>query len=161
MWRLKRKDMLGLGEMAPQVRMRLLNGEMWGLHDALLEQRILLVFFKISCPTCQFTLPFLERMSASAPGGIVLVSQDDAGKTREFEQQFGITLPTLIDEGQAYAASNAYRISHVPSMFLIAQDGTIAKSINGFQRAELESVGLLFGIPAFRPGERVPILRPG
>ena len=55
----------------------------------------------------------------------------------------------------------AAKITHVPSMFLIGQDGRILKSINGFHRAELESLGDLFGIPTFRADERVPILRPG
>ena len=161
MWCSKRKEMLGPGERAPDVRLRLLSGEPWSLYEALSEQPVVLVFFKISCPTCQFTLPFLERLATSTAGNIVLVSQDDACKTQEFRRRFGITIPTAIDEGRAYAASNAYQITNVPSLFLIDRNGVISKSMTGFQRAELESLGQMFGIPTFRPDERVPILRPG
>ena len=120
---------------------------------------VLLAFFRISCPTCQYTFPFLERLR-SFP--VVAISQNDAEGTREFHQTFGITLPTLLDPaGDGYLASNAWHLSHVPSLFLVDPDGTILFAGTGFRRADLEMLGGKFGAQVFALGEATPAFRPG
>ena len=61
---------------------------------------VVAAFFKISCPVCQFTFPFLERLhqrygkSATFLG----ISQDDAKATRKFTDEYGVTFPMPLDE---------------------------------------------------------------
>ena len=123
------------------------------------EQRpVLLAFFKVSCPTCQFTFPYLERMSAKAP--VIGISQDSQELTDEFRRAFRLTFPILLD-GKGYPASNAFRIETVPSLFLIDPDGRISFAVTGFSRADLASISERFGAAPFRDGERIPEFKPG
>jgi peroxiredoxin len=155
--------MLGPGDRAPVFQLEDLNG---AVRSASAERSrpTLLVFFKVSCPTCQFTLPYIERLSSGASPDapeILAISQDDAPNTRQFQERFGLSVPTLLDPGPSYAASSLYRITHVPSFFLIEPDGTISLSFDGFEKGPLEQVAARFGAPLFAEGERVPASRPG
>jgi peroxiredoxin len=158
-------ETLTRGQRAPEFRLEDLNGGERTLGELIEGGPVFLAFFKVSCPTCQFTLPFLERIyRGPARGGarMFTISQDDAEDTREFHREFGITMPTLLDSaGGGYPASNAYGLSHVPSMFLVEPDGTISWSLVGFSRKELEALGGRFGVQTFQPGERVPDMRSG
>lgn len=123
----------------------------------------LLAFFKVSCPTCQFTFPYLERIAGSASGlSIAGISQDSATASGDFARAFGLTFPIYLDESKAgYPASNAFRITHVPSLFLV-EDGRISEAVSGFSRVDLENIARRFGAaPLFGPGEKVPDFRPG
>jgi peroxiredoxin len=130
------------------------------LAEILSRGPVLLVFYKISCPTCQFTLPFLERIAhGSLP--IVAISQDDAAGTRRFQSKFG-TLPTLLDsEEQGYPASNAFGIAYVPSLFLVEPDGGISLASEGFVKADLESIAARAAVPIFQATESVPAWKAG
>ncbi len=156
---------LTAGQHAPDLRLDDLNGGQRTLSELLAGAPVFLAFFKVSCPTCQFTLPYIERIYRGLAGGgtqIFAVSQDDAEATREFNREFGLTMPTLLDSGgQGYPASNAYQLSHVPSMFLVEQDATISWSLVGFHKRELEALGSRLGVQPFRPEERVPEMKSG
>lgn len=127
----------------------------------------LLVFFKISCPVCQMTLPFLERIheagNGAAPGlAIYGISQNDAEDTREFMREFGVRFPMLLDrEEDDFPASNAYCVSSVPTSFLVEPDGAIARVIEGWQKAEIERLGTLAGVAVLRAGDNVPAWKAG
>ena len=112
----------------------------------------------LGASTCQFTFPYLERMSGKTP--VIGISQNNQELTDEFRRAFPITFPILLD-GKGYPASNAYRIASVPSLFLIETDGRISLAVTGFSRADLASIGERFGAAPFREGERVPEFKPG
>ena len=149
--------MLALGSKAP------LEGSLESaLESALPMGKVLLVFFKISCPTCQLALPFLERLHQSGQLAVYGISQDKADATGEFARAFGLTFPILLDSAAShYPASNAYGITTVPSLFLITADRTVEWTLRGFARNALADLGKAFGITMFRPGEQVPELKPG
>jgi peroxiredoxin len=155
--------MLQPGVTAPDINLPDLDGAAWRLHDALQNGPVVLVFFKISCPTCQLTFPFLQRLVDSTNGGpsIVAISQDDVLDSREFHQRFGVSMSTLVDTPPGYSASNAYRITVVPSIFVVETDGRIASAVEGFNKVELEKLGQRFGLAPFRESDRVPTFRPG
>jgi len=161
----RENETLTAGDRAPDFRLTDLAGDgEKTLSELLKAGPVFVAFFKVSCPTCQYTLPFLERIHRGAEGATRLfaVSQDDAEATREFHQEFGITMPTLLDSARfGYPVSNAYGLSHVPSMFLIERDGTISWSLVGFNRKELEALGEKLGVHPFQPGERVPEMKSG
>jgi peroxiredoxin len=156
--------MIETGTTAPDFELRDLNGKSWHLKDSLQQGAVLLAFFKVSCPTCQLTFPYLQRLVEGAgPGApaLVAITQDDAATTRDFQDRFGVSLPTVMDEPRVWPASNAYRITHVPSLFLVEKDGRISHSFEGFSKAEIEKLGARFGTAPFRAADQVPAQRPG
>jgi peroxiredoxin len=123
---------------------------------------VLLVFFKITCPVCQFTLPFLNRIHRAGTLPVYGISQNDAADTREFNQEFGIEFPVVLDsEDAGYPASNAYGISSVPSLFLVEPDGKIGRVIEGWSRKEMEWLGGCAGAAVIRQGDNVPEWKAG
>src|SRR5687767_3879960 len=146
--------MLAAGSPAPEVSLAGTAGDRFTLAGA--SGPVLLAFFKVSCPTCQFTFPYLERIAARAPGlAVVGISQDGAGAAAQFSETFGLSFPVYLDEAAAgYPASNAYRITHVPSLFLV-EDGRISEAFSGFSRSGLEGLARSFAAPPpFAPGEK-------
>ena len=161
----KQREILRAGERAPDFELLRLDQGRATLRDLLAGGQALLAFFKSSCPVCQMTLPFLDRIySRRAPGSFAIygISQDDAQTTREFNAEFGIQLPVLLDtEESGYPASNAYQISHVPSLFLVGRGGAIEWSQEGFVKREFEALAALAGVHPFGPGEPVPEWKAG
>lgn len=163
----KQRQMLEAGMRAPEFQLKDLAGDSQSLARILARGPALLAFFKVSCPVCQFTLPFLERVyqaagRGEAPVQIVGVSQDKPAATRDFNQEFGITFPMLLDEAaEGYPASNAFGLHSVPSLFLVETDGRISMGEHGFSKQDLEALGQRMGAAPFRPGERVPEFKPG
>ena len=161
----KQREILRTGRRAPNFKLEQLNNGTAELPKLFAGGPVLLAFFKSTCPVCQMTFPFLERIHSGRKRGSMAVygvSQDDPETTREFNAQFGVTFPTLLDtEDDGYPASNAFGISHVPSMFLVEPDGTISWSSEGFNKRDLESVGGQAGVKPFRPGDDVPEWKAG
>ena len=142
--------MLSSGSRAPQFTLDDLAGVSHSLAGILARGPVLLVLYKISCPVCQMTLPYLDRIASGALP-IVAISQDDAAGTRRFQTRFGVSMPTLLDrEEEGYPVSNAFGITHVPSLFMVEPDGVISLVSEGFVKSELESIGERAGVPPFR-----------
>jgi peroxiredoxin len=123
---------------------------------------VLLAFFKISCPVCQYTLPFLDRIRAGSGIQVIGVSQDSAEATERFQTAFGLHFPMVLDAAaDGYPLSNAFRITHVPSVFLVETDQRISQAFAGFSRRDIEEAGSRAGVKVFREGERTPEFKPG
>lgn len=155
--------MLEPGDRAPAFELADLRGGNTSLTDLLAAGPALLAFFKISCPVCQLTFPYLDRIyrgMAERVFQIAGISQDGHRATEEFNREFGVTFPTLLDRDH-YSASNAYGISHVPSLFLIERDGSIAWTLEGWSRKEIAALAGRAGVNPFRPGEKVPEWKSG
>lgn len=160
----KPRRLLAPGDAAPEFQLRELGGNDFLLKQALARGPVLLGFFKVDCPVCQFTFPFLERLYKSGAAGIQFygVSQDGPRDTQAFNRSCGVTFPTLLDEArQGYPVSNAFGISVVPTVFLIEPDGKISWAMESFSKKELEALAARLGASVFQPGERVPDYRPG
>jgi peroxiredoxin len=157
------KGLVAAGAKAPSFRLTGLDGSPWSVQDILAGGPALLAFFKISCPVCQLTAPYLERLAANnARLQIVGISQDDASATRGFANRFGLTFPMLLDlSSENYPASNAYGISSVPSMFLVESDGTVSRSFPGFSKSDFEAIGARAGRSPFGPDDHVPEWKAG
>ncbi len=158
------------GSAAPGFSLKGLDGKDYSLPSLLQKGPVVAAFFKISCPVCQFTFPFLERLYKRYGGDsatFVAISQDDARSTKEFAGEYGVTFPMVLDE-KGYPASNAYGLTSVPTIFLIDTNGTVRVSSMGFDKKDLETIGSELAqrkkIPAtalFNPGESVPANKPG
>lgn len=162
---------LAAGTTAPAFELKTLDGKQFSLNDSLARRPVVLVFFKVSCPTCQYALPFYERLyKAYGRTGVTLagVSQNDAKETAAFNQEFGVTFPVLLDDTRSYPVSNAYGLTNVPTIFWIAQDGEIEVSSVGWLKADFEEinrrmadVGKIAPAAMFKPGEDVRDFRAG
>lgn len=162
---------LASGTKAPNIELKTLDGKPFSLKDELSRGPVILAFFKVSCPTCQYALPFLERLyKAYGHKGVKLVgvSQNDAKETAEFNKQFGITFPVLLDDTKRYPASNAYGLTNVPSIFWVAEDGEIEVSSVGWVKSDFDAINRKMAeadkvTPAlvFEPGDDVRDFRAG
>ena len=161
---------IAVGRVAPGFNLKSLDGKEYELGKLLEKGPAVVAFFKISCPVCQFTFPYLQRLAERYSGDsatVIAVSQDDARGTKEFNREYGVTFPTLLDE-PGYPVSNAYGLSMVPTIFLIEPDGKVKVSCMGFDKGDLEKIAAELSVrrkiaaaPLFRPDEVIPAQKPG
>jgi peroxiredoxin len=147
------------------------EGGNFSLQSALKQGPVLAAFFKVSCPVCQYTFPFLERIHQAYGDKkitIVGISQNDRRETSAFLKEYGVTFPTLLDDPNGYAVSNAYGLTNVPTLFLIGQDGKIEISSVGWVKQEVEDINRKLAAaqqkplpPIFQPGEDIRDFRAG
>jgi peroxiredoxin len=162
---------LAVGTKAPGFELKTMDGKRFSSSDELARGPVVLAFFKVSCPTCQYAFPFLERLhQAYGQKGVALVgvSQNDARDTAAFVKEFGVTFPVLLDDTRSYPASNAYGLTNVPTLFWVAPDAEIEISSVGWVKADFDQInrkmaeaGRAAPAAVFKPGEDVRDFRAG
>ena len=162
---------LTAGTKAPTFDLNTTDGSKFSLPDALSRGPVLAVFFKVSCPVCQYALPFYERIYKTYGGNkvtILGISQNEKRDTTEFAKTYGLTFPILLDDTRSYPVSNAYGLTTVPSAFWIAQDGEIEISSVSWVRQEFDQIVAKAAAssgaplePLFRPAEQIADFRAG
>lgn len=162
---------LTAGTQAPGISLPTLDAKQFVLREALQRGPVLAAFFKVSCPVCQYTFPYLERLHKAYGDQkvtIVGISQDDRRNTEAFLKEYGVTFPTLLDDSNGYAVSNAYGLTNVPTWLLIGQNGEIEISSVGWVKAEVEDASRRLAElqktpprPLFQAGEDVRDFRAG
>jgi peroxiredoxin len=156
------RKLLAQGARVEDFRLPRLDGGEGTLADTLSRGPAVLAFYKVSCPVCQLTLPYLERIQASGRLPIFAISQNDAEDSRDFNQRFGVTMPTLLDpENSGFPVSNAFGISSVPTLFLVEPDGSVARVVEGWNKSEIEKLGAQAGVNPFREGDSAPDWKAG
>ena len=137
------------------------------IADATQQGPHALVFYKVTCPTCQMAAPAIDGFDRAYPGRIRGVGQDPAAKLSSFAREFGMGFRSVPDTSP-YEASSAYGIEHVPTLVVIDAEGRVADVVEswdreGYNRASVTLASLLGvtpaaisvegdGLPAFRPG---------
>jgi peroxiredoxin len=159
------------GTQAPQFDLPAMDGSRFSLQSALKRGPVLAIFFKISCPVCQFALPYFERIFKAYGKGnvsIIGISQNDKQETGEFIRRYGITFPVLLEDTKSFPVSNDYGLTNVPTAFWISGDGDIEISSVGWVRADIEEIARKVASstqntpkPIFQPTEAVPDFRAG
>jgi len=163
---------LEVGTLAPDFALPTLEGHQVSLKELLQRGPVVLAFFKVSCPVCQYAFPLYERLFHANQGTDVTmlgVSQDGLRKTADFRHEYGVNFPLAIDDdSHHYAVSNAYGLTNVPTLFYIAPGGKIEVSSVGWSKADVDEVNAKLAAlrhqkpPAFwRAGEDVPAFRAG
>jgi peroxiredoxin len=153
---------LDAGSRAPDFRLEVLHGGEVTLREIAANGPVLLAFFKVTCPVCQLTFPFLERIFTAGTLPVYGISQNEAPDTEEFNRTFGVTFHTLLDtEERGFPASNAYGISSVPTLFLVGRDGIISQVIEGWVRSDIAGLGAQAGVSPFLQGDNVPEWKAG
>ena len=167
----RRMAALDAGTQAPQFELPAMDGSKFSLQGALTRGPVLAVFFKISCPVCQYALPYFERIFKTYGKeklSIVGISQNDKKDTADFMKKYGVTFPVLLDDAKTFPASNAYGLTNVPTAFWISADGDIEVSSVGWVRQEFEEIARkaasangLAPKPLFQPSEQIADFRAG
>lgn len=153
---------LTAGMHAPAFELEELGGGKISLESLLKKGPVLLAFFKTTCPVCQLTFPYLERLSRNEAVQVIGISQDDASATRKFNDKYGVTFPTLLDQArEGYPVSNGFGISTVPTIFIVETDGAVSGSFAGFRKRELNEVGRRVEVRPFLDNEYVPEFKAG
>lgn len=132
---------------------------------------VLLVFVKEGCPTCRYTLPFLERMYQSYPQSrvsLVVIAQEEASVASKMVHNFGIPTTPLLSDPEPFTVSEQYELSFVPTFFYVGQDRIVERVFESFDREELLSLNETVAHanelpprPLFGEEEEVPPFRPG
>jgi peroxiredoxin len=147
-----------------------LDGGSFSMSDALARGPVVLAFFKITCPTCQYAFPFFDRVYRAYQRKVQWfgISQDEATYTRDFMREFSVSFPVLLDDTDKYPVSNAFDLTNVPTVFLIAPDRKVQYTSIGWDKKELEALNArlakLAGMPLaqiFAPGEQVQAWKAG
>lgn len=119
---------------------------------------LVLAFFKTTCPTCQLTFPYLQKLADgyadSKKVTVWGVSQDDVETTAAFAEKYGITFPLLLDRELWH--SMTYGITNVPTVYLADSAGLVHKKIVGWDRDAMNEVSAR--IAAFLEREPVTLV---
>jgi peroxiredoxin len=155
-------ELLAAGARAADFRLPRLEGGESTLTDILAGGPAVLAFYKVNCPVCQLTLPYLERIQASGRLPIFAISQNDAADSRDFNRRFGVSMPTLLDtEESGFPVSNAFGISTVPTLFVVEPGGAVARVVEGWNKSEIAKLGAQAGVNPFSDGDSVPDWKAG
>ncbi|MBZ5537354.1 MAG: TlpA family protein disulfide reductase [Acidobacteriia bacterium] len=158
------------GKTAPDFSLEGIDGKNHSIHEELKSRLVLAAFYKKSCPVCQLTFPFLERIGKAYAGlsfEVLGIAQDEPHEAEQFAEEFQLSFPIVIDE-EPYKVSSAYGITNVPSIFLIDHDGKILQTLVGFDKAGLIETSKFIATrlhqpttPVFTKADNVPDFKPG
>jgi peroxiredoxin len=163
---------LPCGVKAPEFALTSTKGKPLILTELLTRGPAVLAFFKISCPVCQYAFPYIERMwqvHKTEPVSFIGISQDNAPDTEAFTKNYGLTFPVALDDSRQYLVSNAYKLTNVPTVYLVDRNGDIQVSSVGWARADMEELNLKLSMmnpaqeqyPIFKSGEPVAEFKAG
>src|SRR5262245_17160709 len=162
---------LNPGTAAPEISLPSLNGTgKVSLSEARRRGPVIAAFFKISCPVCQFTFPYLERIHRAYGDKVTIlgVSQNNPDDSRSFAREYNLTFPIALDDTSKYAVSNASGLNPVPSIYMISPDRQIEITSVGWDKKDIEELNRRAAkasgtapLPVFKPGEQVPDFKAG
>ncbi|HWC20307.1 MAG TPA: TlpA disulfide reductase family protein [Terriglobales bacterium] len=160
------------GVKAPEFALTSTKGKSLILSQVLRNGPAVLAFFKVSCPVCQYAFPYIERLwqlHKTEPVSFIGISQDNAADTENFVKKYGLTFHVALDDPGRYIVSNAYKLTNVPTVYLVDRDGEIQVSSVGWSRQEIEDINLKLSMmnpaqqqfPLFKRGEDVAAFKAG
>lgn len=127
------RNVVKLGELAPNFQLRDLNGRFVALSD-LRGKVVLLNFWATWCGPCRVEMPAMEELYRTFSRNdfeILAVSTDAQGisVTRPFQQENHLTFPILHDAD--YRVGLTYGARSLPMTFMVDRQGIIRHQIFG------------------------------
>jgi peroxiredoxin len=124
------------------------------------DGRRAVVFYKVTCPTCQVAAPAMERLYAVLPEAFTAVGQDPPEKLDQFAEQYGTSF-TVIPDTAPYPVSDAWGVRTVPTLFVL-EDGKVSDVVESWDRDAWNRAAVgLTGTPVSEEGDGLPPFRPG
>ncbi len=120
------------------------------------------VFLETDCPTCQLSIPYLNRLAGDEGDGarVIGVSQDSEEATREFVARTAATFQVTLDPD--LAISRAWDPVAVPSLFLVDAAGRVIETLIGFDKDGLNAIAARLGLPQVADAyDGAPARKPG
>lgn len=135
------------------------------VHTRPAGEASLICFVKEDCETCNTAAPVLEALHKAYGSKlkILLIAQSGDGNA-VYAQRHALSMPVL-DDTACKAAFN-WDIESVPSVFLLAQDGTVQTQFEGFIRTDWEALSAQIAAQTALPAAQIdwsslPAWRPG
>ena len=92
---------LTAGTKAPDFELKAMDGKRFVLRDELLSGPVVLAFFKVSCPICQYAFRSWSDWSGrtgTRASGSSASRRTIPEQTAAFTKEFGVTFPVLLDD---------------------------------------------------------------
>jgi len=121
---------------------------------------VVLAFFKVTCPVCQMVGPAVQAL---ADGGVrvTAIGEDPPDKLAAYAARHGQEVAT-VSEPPPYLVSSAYRVTSVPTLFLVGPDGVVIDAVGAWDRARWNALAVAAGgRPVSADGDGLPAFRPG
>lgn len=98
-----------------------------------------------NCKTTRQTIPFIDRIHKD--GGLaVLLMQDPPAEAAEALTKLGATIPFFC-EPDPYTLSVGIGIVTVPTLLYVEPDGTVSRTSEAFNRADIDAFAAKLGAP--------------
>ena len=139
---LLRKKNLQRGDLFPDFISKDSDGQKFQLSN-LQGKVVVLEFWANWCPSCQRTIPVMQRVEKTFAGQNVefvgVNSDGDAPVVKEIQAKWGITTRTLVDGSPSGPISVRYAIMAWPSFFVIGKDGRVVFRSSGIDAGGMTS----------------------
>lgn len=151
--------MLSAGDKAPSFTLQDVDGG--EVTDPWTEGRVVLYFFRVSCPVCTMVAPMLTKL-AGAGVRVMAIGEDPPKAIARFNEVENQRVPSLT-EPAPYKVSDAFGLEAVPSIFLISEDGEIQRAVPGWSRDLWNDLAATAGMagPLSTPEDTLRPFRPG
>lgn len=122
----------GVGEPAPALELRDLDGRAWSLDDA--DARLVWVnFWATSCEPCRTEMPAMQRLADAYPDDLLILGVDwgeGADVVGDFIERYAISYPILLDP----TLETYYRwagTDGLPRHYFVGPEGTVLREVIG------------------------------
>ncbi|MGZ8430041.1 MAG: TlpA family protein disulfide reductase [Candidatus Deferrimicrobiaceae bacterium] len=124
---------LGTGAAAPGFRLTDVLGAKYSYGEEGGRKPLLLIFFSFFCDPCRANLPVLQKIQDKYGGGVDVAAVSLDGEPLKamvagFAKQEGYTFRVLLDEGdekRMFKVADAYRVTEIPTLFLVDRGGKV------------------------------------
>ena len=116
-----------IGTRAPRLVLTTIDGATIDLGNIYGKQAVYLKFWATWCVPCRQQMPHFEHVYETAGPDLAVVAidtgfNDSVGEVQKTRKQLGLTMPIVVDDGQAGAA---FHLRVTPQHIVIGRDGRI------------------------------------
>lgn len=130
---------LAPGSAAPAFRLPDVLGTEYSFGEEGGKKPLLLAFFSVFCDPCRADLPVLQKIQEKYAGDVEVAAVSLDGKplgatVAGFAKQEGYTFRVLldkVDDQRRFRVADAYRVTEMPTLFLVDRGGRVAFAASG------------------------------